>query len=280
MNIPARSLSVLSLSLGFLLICINIFGLFKEIRPSVFFEDDMRFQFDGPKPYIETLKKTTKLSHESSDSYADRLTSVIADGLGHINWDDVDPTKYHQLIPVWENYILYIMGKISGIPEYERYHYADYERSLERGIGICGDASMIMSQILNKNKIKNQIISYDGHVIVEAKTNSNKAYIYDADFGVVINHSVDEIKQNPNLIELPYSNKSYTKKDIESLKKAYSGRLARWDGVEHFITKKYYFEYLAYLLKWLLPIILIFLPISYRFYSRNKSKILINPDKS
>lgn len=275
MNTFARSSSALSLSLGFLLISINIFGLFKEIRPRIFFEDDMRFQFDTPKPYIETLKNTKKRINENSDSYANRLTNVISDGVAHINWDRTDPIKYNQLIPVWENYILYIMGKISRIPEYERYHYADYKRSLERGIGICGDASMIMSQILHKNKIKNQIVSYKEHVIVEAKTISDKAYIYDADFGVVINHSVDEIKRNPKLIEIPYSNKNYTKKEIEDLKNIYSGPHIRWGGVEQFITKKYYFEHVAYPLKWLFPIILILLPISFGFYSRNKSKIFL-----
>lgn len=254
-----------------MLLTINIYGLFQDIRPGIFFTDDTRFLNEKPNSYTETLKNTGKRNHENTDSYSDRLTQVISDGLVHIHWNKNDSSRYHQLIPVWENYILYFMGKFSGIPEYERYHYADYKRSLERGIGVCGDAAMIMSQILDENNVKNKIISFSGHVVVEANTVTNKTYIYDADFGVVINHSIDEINQNPDLIEGPYSNKGYSNKEIETLKKAYAGRLARWNGVEHFITKKYYFEYMAYLVKWPLPVVLVLSPFLLRIHWRKKT---------
>jgi hypothetical protein len=41
----------------------------------------------------------------------------------------------------------------------------------------------------------------------------------------------------------------------------YTEQYTVWDGVEHFMTKKYYFEKLAYLLKWPTPIIFILLGI-------------------
>lgn len=271
MSIPFKKLSIFSLVLGVLLLTINIYGTFKDIRPRDFFVDDMRFLSDTPNSYDKTLKNIAKRRDENIGIYADRLTYVISDGLGHIKWNKSDSRKYHQLIPIWENYILYFMGKFSKIPEYERYHYTDYKRSLERGIGICGDASMIMSQILDENKIKNKIISFPGHVVVEATADTDRTYIYDADFGVVINHSVDEVNQNPELIELPYSNKGYSIKEIETLKETYARPLARWDGVAHFMTKKYYFEYMAYFLKWPLPVFLILSPILFGFFWHKKT---------
>jgi hypothetical protein len=39
---------------------------------------------------------------------------------------------------------------------------------MERGIDICGDASMIMSQILERNGIESKIVTFPGHVVVAA----------------------------------------------------------------------------------------------------------------
>jgi hypothetical protein len=73
--------------------------------------------------------------------------------------NDQPAEQFNQLIPIWENYFIYFMGVFSGIPEYERYHFANYQRSLERGIGLCGDASMVISQLLDKQNISNKILT-------------------------------------------------------------------------------------------------------------------------
>lgn len=41
------------------------------------------------------------------------------------------------------------------------------------------------------------------------------------------------------------------------LVRAYALPYERWDGVTHFMTKKYYFEKVAYMLKWPLPLCLV-----------------------
>ena len=38
---------------------------------------------------------------------------------------------------------------------------------MERGVGLRGDASMLLSELLTREKIKNKIVTLPGHVMVE-----------------------------------------------------------------------------------------------------------------
>ncbi|GLX82100.1 hypothetical protein [Thalassotalea eurytherma] len=255
---PKISISfyIVIFSLAILLLSVNIVGIFMSIEPTNIQEENLRFHDDVNYTYQEAIPLLVWESEDNLISYSERVTHVISKRLAHIHWLQYDATKFNQLIPIWENYFLYLMGKFSTIPEYKRYHFADYDRSLYRGIGICGDASMIMSQLLSKNNIQNQIVTFPGHVIVETiGTKSN--YTYDPDFGVVLPYSIKEINQSPNIIRPFYEDKGYSEKEIKNLVEKYGLQYKNWQSVKHFITKKYYFEKVTYWLKWPLPIILL-----------------------
>lgn len=248
---------VLFAAMGLILTGANVVGLFLDVRPASFPEQDLRFHNDVELTHQETLAAIKRLPNESEKDYASRITHVISKGLAHVEWKEFEPSKYHQQIPIWENYFLYFMAKLTDIPEYQRYHFADYRRSLARGIGICGDASMIMSQLLDLQGISNQIITFPGHVIVAAYYQDGSVVSYDPDFGVVIEKSPAEIKRMPRLVNIPYSQQGYGQYDLQILNRIYNNSFKEWDGVSHFITKKYYFEYLSYWLKWPFPILML-----------------------
>jgi hypothetical protein len=265
------SLLFLNILFGLALTAVNFYGLFADLRPNVFFADDLRFKDDDEiLPYKKVLERIQKRENEDLDSFLARVNQTISEGLAHIEWDTVDKDFYHQRVPIWENYFLYFMGEISGIPEFERYHFTDYKRSLERGIVICGDASIILSEILNKHQIPNKIISFPGHVITTVSVSLDKEHVYDPDFGVFIPHSITEINNNPSMVKQYYSDKGYQKNEILALQRAYQLDYQVWDGVKHFLTKKYYFERLTYFLKWPFPIFLVI--ISLYIYLRHKNK--------
>jgi hypothetical protein len=266
-----KKLIVFGLSIiGVVLTAINVYGEFQQIRPAHFKTEHLRFgEGDSIYSYDEVMEKINQQPVELRDEYAENITSLISKGLAHIRWTKYAPGKYNQLVPIWENYFLFFMGVFTQIPEYKRYHFADYERSLERGIGICGDASMIMSQILNKAEIPNQIVSFPGHVAVEAMINGSLTS-YDPDFGVVIPHSIAEINERSDIIFPYYKEEGYTDKEINTLQRSYSNEFMRWDDTEDFITKKYHFENISYLLKWPFPIFLVLLPflLGYKIFNR------------
>ncbi len=256
---------------GCLLLTINIYGLNKNIRVSDFQDEYLIFPNDQPTDFNDTMGALIRLNDESDIEYATKITHVVARGLAHVDWLVYPEEKFNQLIPIWENYFLYFMGKFSGIPEYERYHFANYRRSLERGIGICGDASMIMSQLLNKQNINNKILTFPGHVVVAATFENGKQYIFDADFGVIIPYRPAEFSTNSTEIAKLYSDAGYPSWHFLLFQKIYKQNFNEWDDVEHFITNKYYFEKIAYWLKWSAPMLMILLA-AFMFFNNRARK--------
>jgi hypothetical protein len=255
--------------LGITLLSINLFGLTQEIRPSGLSDDVLRFAHDSPLSFEQALVEIEPLENESELDYTNRLTQVIAQSMAHIHWiEELDPTRFNQQVPIWENYFLFLMAKFTNIPEYYKYHFADYKRSLKRGIGVCGDASMIMSQLLDKQGIPNQILSYPGHVVVTATIN-NQELVFDPDFGVATPFTIDELAASPALAKPLYLQQGHSQRDANTIARILGGEVERWNGVQHFITNKYYFEKVAYWLKWPVPIALLlissFLLTRYRY---------------
>ncbi|MFT5814358.1 MAG: hypothetical protein ACI9VT_002119 [Psychroserpens sp.] len=116
---------------------------------------------------------------------------------------------------------------------------------------------MIMSQLLNEQNISNKILTFPWHVAVAASFENGKQYILDADFGVIIPYALNEFASSSIDIAKLYSDAGYPRKDFLLFQRIYRENYKQWDGVKHFITKKYYFEIVAYWLKWPLPIFMI-----------------------
>ena len=252
--------------LGVILLSVNIYGLFQNIRPETFPNQDLRFSNDTPIPYKTALEEIQKKESESENEYLDRLSRVIAKSIAHIDWNQLESSAYNMHVPVWENYILFGMGLFSGIPEFEKYHFASHLRSLKRGVGVCGDASMVMSQILDIHGIPNQMLTFPGHVVV-AVQNEQDEKVFDPDFGVALPFAPEDLKYHPQAVGNIYMNAGYTENDARIINSIYEENFTRWNGVKHFITKRYYFEKIAYALKWLIP----FLSIGFGIIlSRNK----------
>ncbi|MCG7638521.1 MULTISPECIES: hypothetical protein [unclassified Alteromonas] len=244
------------MALGGLLLSINLYGLTQNIEPKSIVDRDFRFTNDKTLTFEEALVRLKKGKNQKEAEFLTDVTDVISKALAHIHWkEEQDPTLYHQRVPVWENYFIWAMSFVTNMPEYEKYHYANYKRSLKRGIGICGDASLIMSQVLDENGVPNQMVSFPGHVILEAEILPGNKQTYDPDFGVVIPYSIEQISASPHLAKEAYLQKGYSSREVMGLMRAYALPYERWDGVTHFMTKKYYFEKVAYMLKWPLPLL-------------------------
>ncbi|MFT5923487.1 MAG: hypothetical protein ACI9LE_000469 [Paraglaciecola sp.] len=242
---------------GSLLLIVNVYGLSQNIRVDDFDNQYLRFTDDQPQDFDTTIVELIRNQDENEIDYATRITKVVARGISHIEWLNFPPEKFNQLIPIWENYFIYFMGIFSGIPEYQRYHFANYHRSLERGIGLCGDASMVISQLLDEQSIQNKILTFPGHVVVLAFFANGRQFILDGDFGIVAPYSLAEVSDKSNEIAQLYVDAGYTQGDYRFIRKMLQKKSRQWDGVQHFITNKYYFEKVSYWLKWPTPFFLI-----------------------
>ncbi|MFD1593785.1 hypothetical protein ACFSDC_21905 [Alteromonas oceani] len=244
---------------GLALLALNLYGFTQDLRPDGLTPEVLRFgdqDLSLTPPELE--QAIFRLSDETDRQYAKRLTLDLAAGIAHVEWEAFDPDLFHQRVPVWENYILHLMGVVTSIPEYQRYHYANPYRSIERGIGICGDASMTLSGLLDEQGIANKIITVPGHVMVEAYFDG-EPLLLDADFGVVLEQGIMFYEQNPQALISAYQQQLGRVNDGELM---IAGNLIKdgfkyWNGTSHFITKKYYFEKVAYVVKWAFPVILL-----------------------
>lgn len=246
--------------LGAVLIIINIYGEFKGVRSAELVpQSALRFEDDISISYEVALKKIQRKKYESDIDYAKRINYVIQKSIAHIrDWPKQDPDIYLQRIPIYENYFLYMLGKFSGLPQMERYHFVDYKRSLERGIGLCGDHAMILSQILNKQQIENSLMSFrEGHVILKVTFNDSSTMLLDPDFGVYFHATDNDFIENNESIKKVYLEHGYPSDEVDSLLRTYREGYKEFESTYAFMRKRYIFEYISYFLKWLLPIILI-----------------------
>jgi len=272
MNAVLKILCIGAILCGVALSVLNLYGLAKPLRPNDLTAEHLRFgAMDIALTEDELLARLLIRENETPSAFSKRITLDIAKGIAHIHWARYESTKFHQLIPIWENWILYAMGLFSDIPEYKRYHFANLYKSIERGIGICGDASMIMSQVLDNNGIPSKIVTFPGHVVVSAQID-NQDFIFDPDFGVVIEYSLEQLNANPNLVSNAYSSVGHPISQDSFFINTYGQDYQVWSGVDHFITKKYYFEKFAYLIKWPFPLLLIVLPFWVLTKNRNSNQ--------
>ncbi len=114
LNLIKTSIAVFLLLSGVALAAINVYGEFKSIRPSVFFNDELRFQNDQPTEFKNTMSQLVRLEGESDLLFSKRVTKVIAEGIAHIHWERYNAEKFNQLIPLWENYFLISWGSSQG----------------------------------------------------------------------------------------------------------------------------------------------------------------------
>ncbi len=247
-------------SIGLSLMGINLFGLTQTLRYPELISDPEKLRFvpDQVLSYSESMSEIEALRGVESRSELSKLANLLVNkSLVHVDWERVDPVLFRQLIPIWENYFLYALGKFSNLPQFERYHFSNYKRNILRGIGICGDAATTLSSILDLYDIPNQIISFQGHVILEYFDEKGAGLLLDPDFGVSLGVDLESLVFDPESVRDIYRIKGYSDKEVDFLLNAYYRSYTVFDDAYSFMKKRYIFEEISYILKWVMPIALI-----------------------
>ncbi|MCL1479005.1 MAG: hypothetical protein MH219_16515 [Marinobacter sp.] len=79
----------------------------------------------------------------------------------------------------------------------------------------------------------------------------------DPDFGVEMGGDLQQLVQDPERFRQYYLDAGYATAEVDYLFEAYDSTFAIFDNTYHFMTKRYIFEKVSYVVKWLLPIILL-----------------------
>jgi hypothetical protein len=196
-------------------------------------------------------------------SYIKTVNEVINKGVAHY-WHDDGISKYNLRLPFHENYLLfsasYIMPKI-----FLKYELMDYRRALERGVGLCSQHAIIVADVLKEKGIHAKMIGLSGHVVATAEVDdkNNEWWVIDADYGVIIPHSLGEIEKRPDIVAPYYREHGYVESTITTLVGIYGKEgnvLVSGNGSKNYSPLKYGVEKAAYVLIWIIPVLFI-LPI-------------------
>jgi len=244
------------------LLCLNLYGEATTMRiidqvpiAGLKFENDVTLELN------ETLAQIQKRNNESDLQFAIRITKVVQKSLGHVeDWETQPPDLYAQRVPLKENLWLHLAGRLSNEPQVQRYHFADYRKTLERGIGICGDTSTMLSEILWDNNIPNSILAFDGHVVVEARPKNHPPHILDADYGVYYEINPDTSGKYADIFS-QYKSAGYDDKVAANISNILAGNHTAYRNTFDFMKKRYIMEKAFYLFKWLLPLTLLLIPV-------------------
>ncbi|MCP4404708.1 MAG: hypothetical protein GY801_46325 [bacterium] len=265
--------------IGLGLLGLNFTGLFVSLRHPDIYKEKTLFENDITLSE-EELFTIIKRKYPSREKYVIVLNAAVNKGIAHYWGDDVD--KYNLRIPIHENYLLYLITHLYSLLTnvitpvqklfsdfreptsiFEKYEFSDYRKAIERGVGLCSQQAIIVAELLRKREIPSKIVFLRGHVVVMAhvddSASENKWWIVDADYGVIIKHDIETIEKSPECIAPYYREAGYSEATIQKLLAVYSlednkvyGGVAEYHGKDRFY--KYYFEYLLYFLKWLIPV--------------------------
>lgn len=253
--------------IGFFLIGLNLFGLFISLRnEDIYNEGHNYFENDiilTEMQFWQEIKEKDK----SDKIFSIKVNTAINDGIAHY-WKEEGIDKYNIRIPFYENYILYIAGYL--IPsKFKRFEYSNTQKAIERGVGLCSQHAILLSDILEQNGIDTKIINLPIHVVVMGQVDkkNNIWWILDPDFGVIIRNDIQDVKNDPEIIKYNYVNRGFDLLDIDALAEAYS-KVENNDIYENSYGyigwKRYYSEKLSYILKWIIPLFLIVISIYLR----------------
>lgn len=241
------------LAFGLILLGFNITGLFKSLRNEELYsevtpyKDDISVRFDNVK------KQLHRMSNENDEDYALRMTMLINNSMAHY-WRDEGIKKYHMLVPVWENYLLWLKQKVTGDKKYE---FRDYKKVIERGVGICSQPCIALQNLLISKGIEADLWDIKGHIVVDAKFSDGLRYTLDPDYGQYVPFGMEAIQANPELVREWYADQDDVyaphlkeHKHTNDIVKMYEK-----DG-NHIYFMKEGFEDFSYVAIWIIPFLL------------------------
>jgi len=262
--------------IGAILICINIAGFFIPLKnPDIYQENKTGFRDDTTLSSKEAFALLESLDKADKKEYVTRVNDIFNRSIAHY-WEDEGIKKYNISIPFHENWILaslqYVLPSI-----YKHYEFCNYKKALERGVGLCSQHAVALVDFLSQNNIEARTIGLDGHVVATAEVKNNEWWVLDADYGVVIPYNITRLQMSPDIIKQYYSGKGMQINTtvIENIAEIYGSEgniiYPKADiGHVGYIDcnwKKVIIEHVSYILKWLIPILLI-IPFLYLIFRK------------
>ncbi len=191
--------------------------------------------------------------------YLYQAADAIHNGIGQY-WEDEGIERFNLRIPFHENYLLYMVGIVAP-DRFQKFEFTDYQRAIERGVGMCSQHAIITAEALYERGWKTKMIGLSGHVVASVliDEDNDSWWIVDTDYGVIIPASIQEIEQSPELVGRHYADKGYSPDIIAHLERVYGSEdnfISDGYGIGNYLLKTRYLEKASYILIWVIPVLL------------------------
>lgn len=246
------SLLIRNVGRGFLflsvsLFSINLYGVI--LGAAVYPHNSSTFgEIASKENQVQRVDSLLKTRAENDEEYFARLSQSVHDHMVFA-WRN-EFTR----IPLGENYILSMLAYWAP-DRFSSMEFVDPELALERRSGICSQNALVVYRILDEQNISAKMVGLNGHVVASAKGSSGDEYILDPDVGIVIPYGINEIENNPLLVEAYYDPLSEIGSGYAEFMASYYGPEGNniYDMSNEYLRQSLYIERVAYLLKWLIP---------------------------
>jgi hypothetical protein len=235
-----------------LLLRVNVYGLFQN------------FSFDRSRNPASAIRAVDNLLNDtaiSDDAFVGKINALVHENIAHY-WPS-DPAESLR-VPFTQNYLLYLASYVKP-SIYRNYEYCSYTRALQRGVGLCSEAAIVVTDILGRKGIEAHMVYFNGHVVTIAKlpdSNGGHWLYLDPYYNVIIPTDFDSLNRNPDLVRPYYEASGLDQGDIDALvgfMKNTPNRLftAGVTGYTDCNWKKITVRKTAEVAKWILPILLL-----------------------
>ena len=241
---------------GIGLLCLNGIGQLLSLRNSDVYGLHEGTPMAATLDYPTAREQLQRKAGENDRDFAVRVTGVVNGAMAHY-WKDEGIDAFNLRVPIWENHLFWIAGLLW--PErFRRWEFADIDKALERGVGLCSQHAIILNQVLWDNGIESHIVSLGAHVVVTARVAPRDWYLLDADYGVVLPHNLNVIANRPELIRPYYFEQGYKAERVAILEATYRPEKNRIFNTANgtYILRYRGWERLFYLGIWVLPALL------------------------
>ena len=254
---PVIKIKIFLFSLGALLSVFNLMSLNGYSSPSD----------------IETMGGYPNDVRDANHIISSSISHYWEDDVYSIS-DSIKMMKNKLWIAPTNNYIIWTASFF--YPKFRKFQLFTYKSIISRGIGFCAQQAIALQDFLRESGVKTYIFGLDGHVVVYVNDSRWGELVLDPYSGVYLPYTKDKIQSNPSLIESYYRDKGVNENEIKFFSRLYerSNENFEWPysrlsaSVYKYRPKLFLFWKISEILKWIIPVFLIFPLIHNKFLKR------------